>query len=44
MMRITFSKAHVKQLKQELEKAYGRGDLRAVRRLSVLIMIESLSN
>lgn len=38
-MRITFSKAHVKQLKQELEKAYGRGDLRAVRRLSVLIMI-----
>jgi transposase len=39
MNRITFSKAHVKQLKQELGKAYTRGDLRAVRRLSVLIMI-----
>ena len=39
MFRITFSKAHVKQLKHELEKAYLRGDTRAVRRLSVLIMI-----
>jgi len=39
MFRITFSKAHVKRLKQELEKAYICGDLRAVRRLSVLIMI-----
>jgi transposase len=39
MFRITFSKAHVKRLKHELEKAYICGDLRAVRRLSVLIMI-----
>jgi transposase len=39
MIRITFSKVHVKRLKQELENAYMRGDLRAVRRLSVLIMI-----
>jgi len=39
MFRITFSKAHVKQLKQELEKAYRRGDTRTVRRVSVLIMI-----
>lgn len=41
MFRITFSKANVKQLKQELEKAYICGDLRAVRHLSVLIMIGS---
>jgi transposase len=41
MIRITFSKAHVKRLKQELEKAYRSGELRAVRRLSVLIMIGS---
>ena len=39
MIRITFSKAHVKRLKQELEQAYQRGDARAVRHLSVLIMI-----
>ena len=39
MFRITFSKAHVKQLKQELEKAYRRGDTRTVRRVSVLIMV-----
>jgi transposase len=39
MFRITFSKAHVKQLKQELEQAYRRGDTRTVRRVSVLIMI-----
>jgi transposase len=39
MFRITFSRDTVKQLKGELEKAYGRGDLRAVRRLSVLVMI-----
>lgn len=39
MCRITFSKATVKQLKEELRKAYERGDLRAVRRLSVLVMI-----
>jgi transposase len=41
MFRITFSKSNVKQLKQELDKAYTRGDLRAVRRLSVLIMVGS---
>lgn len=39
MFRITFSPETVKQLKQELEKAYARGDKRAVRRLSVLVMI-----
>jgi len=39
MFRITFSKTYVKQLKQELDKAYIRGDLRAVRHLSVLSMI-----
>jgi hypothetical protein len=39
MFRISFSKETVKQLKQELKSAYMRGDLRAVRRLSVLIMI-----
>jgi transposase len=39
MIRITFSRAHVKRLKQELEKAYQRGDVRAVRHLSVLMMI-----
>ena len=39
MCRITFSKATVKQLKVELGKAYDRGDLRAVRRLSVLVMV-----
>lgn len=41
MFRITFSQETVKRLKQELEKAYMRGDKRAVRRLSVLIMIGS---
>jgi len=41
MFRITFSQETVKRLKQELEKAYRRGDKRAVRRLSVLIMIGS---
>jgi transposase len=41
MFRITFSQETVKQLKQELEKAYARGDKRAVRRLSVLVMIGS---
>src|SRR5215211_7634499 len=41
MFRITFSPETVKRLKQELEKAYARGDLRAVRRLSVLVMIGS---
>jgi transposase len=39
MFRITFSKETVKRLKQELQGAYVRGDLRAVRRLSVLVMI-----
>ncbi len=41
MFRITFSQETVKRLKQELEKAYIRGDKRAVRRLSVLVMIGS---
>lgn len=41
MFRITFSPETVKRLKQELEKAYARGDKRAVRRLSVLVMIGS---
>jgi transposase len=39
MFRISFSKETVKRLKQELDAAYVRGDLRAVRRLSVLVMI-----
>ncbi|HUH96460.1 MAG TPA: IS630 family transposase [Anaerolineales bacterium] len=39
MCRITFSQESVKQLKVELRKAYERGDLRAVRRLSVLVMV-----
>ena len=39
MFRITFSKAYVKRLNHELENAYMRGDIRAVRRLSILIMI-----
>jgi transposase len=41
MFRITFTQETVKQLKQELAKAYARGDQRAVRRLSVLVMIGS---
>lgn len=41
MFRITFTQETVKCLKQELEKAYTRGDQRAVRRLSVLVMIGS---
>lgn len=39
MFRITFSQETVKRLKAELAKAYVRGDPRAVRRLSVLVMI-----
>lgn len=39
MFRVTISRHTVKQLKDELRKAYDRGDLRAVRRLSVLVMI-----
>lgn len=41
MFRITFSQETVKRLKGELGKAYARGDQRAVRRLSVLVMIGS---
>ncbi len=37
--RIIFSKETVKELKGELQNAYERGDGRAVRRLSVLVMI-----
>ena len=37
MNRITFCQAIVKQLEQELQKAYQRGDLRAVRRITVLL-------
>lgn len=39
MFRTTFSQVTVKRIKEELGKAYDRGDLRAVRRLSVLMMI-----
>ena len=39
MCRITFRQETVKRMKEELEKAYERGDKQAVRRLSVLIMI-----
>jgi len=39
MSRITFREETIKRLKEELEKAYVRGDKQAVRRLSVLIMI-----
>ena len=39
MFKVTFSNKTVKRLKAELQKAYRRGDLRSVRRLSVLIMI-----
>ena len=39
MFRITFSNTIVKRMKSELKKAYERGDVRAVRRLSVLMMI-----
>lgn len=39
MCRITFRQETVKRMKVELAKAYGRGDKRAVRRLSVLLMI-----
>jgi transposase len=39
MFKVTFSNQTVKRLKGELQKAYTRGDLRSVRRLSVLIMI-----
>jgi hypothetical protein len=36
---MTFSKSHALQLQEELEKAYIRGDERAARYLSVLLMI-----
>jgi len=39
MYRIALSRETVKRLRDELEKAYERGDLRVVRRLSVLVMI-----
>ena len=39
MCRITFGQETVKRMKEELEKAYGRGDKQAVRRLSVLLMV-----
>jgi transposase len=39
MFRITISNETVKQLKSKLQAAYRRGDLRAVRRISVLVMI-----
>jgi transposase len=39
MFRITFSKSNVKRFQQELGKAYQRGDKRAIRHLSVLLMI-----
>ena len=39
MCRITFRQETVKRLQAELEKAYGRGDKRAVRRISVLLMV-----
>ncbi len=39
MVRLTLTRETVKQLKGELQKAYQRGDLRSVRRLSVLVMI-----
>jgi transposase len=39
MIKVTFSNQTVKRLKDELRRAYTRGDLRNVRRVSVLIMI-----
>jgi transposase len=39
MARITFQKETVKQLQQELQKAYTAGDVRLVRRITVLINI-----
>ena len=39
MFKVTFSNKNVKRVKGELRKAYNRGDLRSIRRLSVLIMI-----
>jgi transposase len=39
MARITFQKETVKQLQQELQKAYTAGDVRLVRRISILVGI-----
>jgi hypothetical protein len=39
MFRVTFSKETVKELKVKLQRAYECGDLRAVRRLSVLSLL-----
>jgi len=38
-MRISFLSETVKQLRQELKKAYEAGDLRKVRKISVLLMV-----
>ena len=38
-MRITFLKETVKQLQIRLQKAYNEGDLKNVRRISVLLMV-----
>ena len=39
MFKVTFSNQTVKRFTGELQKAYVRGNLRSIRRLSVLIMI-----
>jgi transposase len=39
MIKVTFSHATVKRLREELQRAYTRGDLRGVRRLSALILV-----
>ena len=39
MFRVTFSSETVKRLRSELQKGYDRGDLRAIRRISVLLML-----
>jgi transposase len=44
MCRITFRQETVKRMKAELAKAYKRGDKRAVRRLSVLLMFGKRMN
>jgi len=44
MFKVTFFNQSVKRFKGELQKAYARGDLRSVRRLSVLIMIGEMKS
>jgi len=39
MIKVTFSNQTIKRFNGELQKAYVRGDLRGIRRQSVLIMI-----